>query len=189
MGTLHTGLVVDVPTQQALLTSTTWGAMPTGVLAETCSRRQPLSALTIVTANTTFAAIPLAKGTVVSNLTFWAIGAAGTPTHQLAGLYDSTFQTILATSADGTSGAWGANSAKTFAMTSPYTVTTEGLYYVALATVATTPPTIAGVAAGIAAQNLAAPPIAFTDTAHTISTALVAATASAGFGMMYCAVS
>lgn len=89
-------------------------------------------------------AIFLRAGTKVSNITFCsATTAAGTPTHYAFGLYN-TSGTLLASTADQTTTAWAANTVRSIAVGTPYTVLTTGLYYLAISVVATTVPTIKG---------------------------------------------
>lgn len=87
-------------------------------------------------------------GTSVTSVTFWsAVTAASAPTHYAFGLYNysATAPTLIGSSADQTSTAWGANTMLTLALTSgPFVVATSGLYYVALGMVATTVPTLKG---------------------------------------------
>lgn len=102
----------------------------------------------------TSVAILLFAGDTVTNLTFVSGGTAlGTGTHWWFALYDTaTTPNLLAQTADQTSTAWAANTAKTVALASPYAVTTTGIYYAAINVTATTPPTLAGssVQAGVA---------------------------------------
>jgi hypothetical protein len=89
-------------------------------------------------------AIWLQAGTVVSNIAFCsATTAASAPTHYCFALYDAS-RNLLCTTADQTSGAWAANTLKTLAVTSAYTVPTTGLYYLAFMMTATTVPTMKG---------------------------------------------
>lgn len=94
----------------------------------------------------TSTAVLLYAGDVVTNLTFISgATAAGTPTHWWFALYDTaSTPNLLGQSADQTSGAWAANTAKTLALASPYTVTTTGIYEAAVNVTATTPPTLVG---------------------------------------------
>jgi hypothetical protein len=71
-----------------------------------------------------------AAGDVVTNLNFLSGATAlSGPTHQFAGIATAG-RVVLAVSADGTSvGTWAANTAKAFAMGSPYTVTADGALY------------------------------------------------------------
>ena len=101
-----------------------------------------VSALT--TAVMTSAAIPLVAGQVVTNLTFIsATTATNTPTNYWFALY-SPAGALLRQTADQTSTAWGANTIKTLALGTTYTVTATGVYYAAIMVKATTPPTLAG---------------------------------------------
>lgn len=116
-----------------------WG--PTGCLAETIDRNVcPEVNATIPTASGTLfmMAIYLTAGMKVSNI-MWhsATTAAGTPTHWMFGLYDIS-RNLLATSADQLTAAWAANTMKTLAMATPYTVPSSGLYYIAMFMAATT---------------------------------------------------
>jgi hypothetical protein len=89
-------------------------------------------------------AIWLTAGTVISNISFFsATTAASVPTHYCFALYDIN-RNLLATTADQTSTAWAANTIKTLAVNSAYTVTTTGLYYLAFMMTATTIPTLKG---------------------------------------------
>ncbi|RLL66989.1 hypothetical protein [Streptomyces sp. Z26] len=89
-------------------------------------------------------ALFLHDGDTVSALTFISGGTAGASlTNQIAALY-STSGALLAQSADKTSEAWAADSAKTFALAAPYRVTKSGVYFAALAFAASTVPTLVG---------------------------------------------
>ncbi|GAQ52066.1 hypothetical protein [Streptomyces acidiscabies] len=89
-------------------------------------------------------ALYLQDGDVISNLTFVSAGTAGgSLTNQIAALYNGA-GALLAQSADKTSEAWAADTAKTFALTAPVRVTKSGVYYAALAVAATTVPTLVG---------------------------------------------
>jgi hypothetical protein len=82
----------------------------------------------------TSVAIPLEVGDVVTNLTFVSgATAAGTPTNWWFALYDtSATPALIAQTADQTSTAWAAHTAKTVALSAAYTVTTAGIYYAAI---------------------------------------------------------
>lgn len=120
---------------------------PTGTFRENVRRSEcggNLAALT--TQVMTSVAIYLEAGDVVTNLTFCsATTAAGTPTNWWFALY-STAATpaLLGQTADQTSTAWAANTPKTVALATPYTVTATGIYYAAIHVKATTPPTLLG---------------------------------------------
>lgn len=103
-------------------------------------------------------AIYLNSGTVVSNISYAsATTAAGTPTHYNFGLYSTAFSR-LATGTDQTSTAWAANTVKTLAMQSPYTVVNTGLHYVAYMMTASTMPTLKGSAAWVSGALRGQPP-------------------------------
>ncbi len=94
----------------------------------------------------TAVALYLEAGDVVTNLTFCsATTAAGTPTNWWFALYSSAATpALLGQTADQTSTAWAANTAKTVALAAPYTVPTTGIYYAAIMVKATTVPTLLG---------------------------------------------
>lgn len=120
---------------------------PTGMLRANLRRSEcggNLAALT--TQVMTAVALHLRAGDVITNLTFCsATTAAGTPTNWWFALYSSaSTPALLAQTADQTSTAWAANTAKTVALATPYTVPTTGVYYAAIMVKATTPPTLVG---------------------------------------------
>lgn len=88
----------------------------------------------------------LTAGDVVTNLTFHSgQTAAGTPTNYWAALYDTqATPALLAQSADQTSAAWAAFTAKTLALASPVTISKTGVYWAALMVKATTVPSLLG---------------------------------------------
>jgi len=89
-------------------------------------------------------AIYLQDGDTITNLTFISAGTAGgTLTNQIAALYSGA-GALLAQSADKTTEAWAADTAKTFALASPVRITKSGIYYAALAIAASTVPTLVG---------------------------------------------
>lgn len=134
-GVLQTGLMGN---------DQNWGI--SGSIAECMDRNQCPEVNTVIgtTGQIFVQAIFLRAGMKVSNISFFsATTAAGTPTHWNFGLY-TTGGSLLATCTDQTSTAWAANTLKTLAVQSAYTVLTTGLYYLALSVVATTVPTIKG---------------------------------------------
>ncbi|MGW3847182.1 hypothetical protein [Streptomyces fagopyri] len=89
-------------------------------------------------------ALYLQDGDLISNLTFISAGTAGgTLTNQIAALYNGA-GALLAQSADATSGAWAADTAKTFALATAQRITKSGIYYAALSVAASTVPTLVG---------------------------------------------
>lgn len=92
----------------------------------------------------TSTALYLEAGDVVTYLTFLSSStAAGTPTHWFFALYDPDLA-LIAQTADQTTTAWAADTAKKVALATAYTVLETGIYYAACMVTATTPPTLAG---------------------------------------------
>lgn len=86
--------------------------------------------------------IYLQKGWIVSSISFMSGTTAGASlTHCLFGVYD-TSRARLATSADDTTASWSANTYRTLSMTSAYTATATGLYYLGIMVAGTTVPTL-----------------------------------------------
>lgn len=80
----------------------------------------------------------LAKGDVVTNISFVSGNTAeNTPTHRAHALYDPAGN-LLSQSADQLTAAWAANSALKLALAAPQTITADGFYIVATTTTATT---------------------------------------------------
>jgi hypothetical protein len=129
---------------------------PSGVLRANLRRTEcggNLSALT--TAVMTSVGIYLEAGDVVTNLTFCsATTAAGTPANWWFALY-STASTpaLLGQTADQVDAAWAANTPKTLALATPYTVVTTGIHYAAIMVKASTPPTLLGAALNVNASG------------------------------------
>lgn len=120
----------------------------------------------------------LAAGTIVSNINLFSGGtAAGTPTNYFAGLYDPN-RNLVAQSANQTTGAWAANSAKAFAMTAPYTVPADGMYYIGFFMTATTLPTLKGGVAKTGGQLAALTPVLHGSSTTGLTTALPATAAT-----------
>jgi hypothetical protein len=87
------------------------------------------------------------KGLTITSLTFYSgTTAANSPTNQVASLYssDGTTLTRIATSADALTGAWAADTAKTFNMLAPVATPQATAVYAGLVVAATTAPTLTG---------------------------------------------
>lgn len=188
------GADVDAFTEKSLEHRSGANEAVTTAIAETFNRAGATTvATTLITTQGFYSAIQLAAGDVVSNITFWAVGASSSMTNQWAALYSGSRTGPLAISADATTTAISATAAVTYAMTTPYTVPVggDGLYYVMLGIVGSGLATFAGTA-GSPALNLKAPAVAFTDSGHTLSnpaSAPATATASAGYNSLYAFVS
>lgn len=145
-----------------------------GTVGETIPREVCAEVNTTVAASGTLnmQLVYLKAGTLVSNISLCsATTAAGTPTHYLFGLYDSSLN-LLATSADATTAAWAANTVKTLAMTTPYRVPTSGLYYIGYFMTATTVPTLKGHTGKTGGQLAAVAPIVSGTSSTGLTTAL-----------------
>lgn len=116
----------------------------TGTIAETISRNLCIESNTAILTSGTLVLYPvlLFAGQTVSNISFFsATTAAGTPTNQFFALY-SRRGALLARSNDDTTTAWPANTIKTLAMATAYTVQATDIYYVGIMVAATTVPTL-----------------------------------------------
>lgn len=127
---------------------------PSGMFRSTFPRRHIQSdvAAALTTQVMLSAAIALNTGDTVTNLTFVSgATAAGTPTNWWFALYSSAATpALLAQTADQTTTAWAANTAKTVALSTPQLISTSGIYYVAIMVKATTPPSLLCDVLGIA---------------------------------------
>lgn len=110
--------------------------------------RQPLDdkADALVTQVMTSVPIYLQAGDTVTNLTFISgATAAGTPTNYWFALYGpGATPALLAQTADQTTAAWAADTAKTLALATAYKVLVSGVYYAAIMVKATTVPSLVG---------------------------------------------
>jgi hypothetical protein len=105
-----------------------------------------------------YVAVPLYAGDVITRITVKnGATAATTPTHYRFALYSSAGARVAQT-ADQTTTAWAANTVKDITLTTSYTVTTTGTYYVGITATATTVPSLpvkvvapAGTSAGLLA--------------------------------------
>lgn len=126
---------------------------PSGLLTSNFTRREINADLSALTTQVMLSvAVPLQVGDLVTNITFKS-GAtgAGTPTNWWFALYDnSATPALLSQSADQTSTAWAANTAKTLALGTAQRVTASGVYYATVMVKATTVPTLIGVSVGLA---------------------------------------
>lgn len=127
---------------------------PSGLLTSNLPRRDATGNLSALTTQVMLSvALPLQAGDVVTNLTFVSGDtAANTPTNWWFALYDPA-GALIAQTADKTSTAWAANTAKTLPLATAYMVTTPGVYYAAIMVKATGCPTLVGVATQNAVMN------------------------------------
>lgn len=126
----------------------------TGCKAETFPRHlvPEINTALLSTGRLSLQAIGIRSGELLTSISFFsATTAAGTPTNQIFGLYDNTLA-LLRSSNNDTTTAWAANTRKTLSLTSTFTTTYTGLYYLGIMVTATTVPTIKGYTAITGAQ-------------------------------------
>lgn len=111
-----------------------------GLIAETMERAMTVNTLAPTSGDIYFGLVALRAGDVITNGWIKATAGGATFTQSLMGLYDAAGNR-LAVSAD-FSGALGTAGLKSVAFITPYTVTVEGAYYIAVMIQATTPPTL-----------------------------------------------
>ncbi|MFJ8049317.1 right-handed parallel beta-helix repeat-containing protein [Streptomyces luteogriseus] len=141
---------------------------------ETTSRLRCGTASTLVSGALYLVPVWLPKGLTISSITFVTGGtAAGTPTNQWFTLHNSS-RVALARTADNTTTAWAANTAKTLNIAqttagaaSSYTTTYTGLHYLGVMVAATTPPNLVGEGSMPAAVANAAPGFGPTNSGQT----------------------
>jgi hypothetical protein len=120
---------------------------PTGVLRESFPRWACTTDLTAPTTQVmTTVAVPLQAGDLISSITFKSgATAADTPTNWWFALYSSaSTPALLAQTADQTTTAWAANTAKTVALATAQLITEPGVYYAAFMMKATAVTTLIG---------------------------------------------
>lgn len=154
----------------------------TGALYETFDRDlcDEVNTAALSSGRLSLQAIYLPAGTTINSISFWsATTALATGTNQLFGLYDQNLN-LLRSSVNDTSIAWAANSRKTLSLTSAFTTTYSGLYYLGIMVAATTVPTLKGNTAKTGGQlNAGTPSMGGTSTTG-LTTALPATAASLG---------
>lgn len=123
--------------------SATW---PTGALMATTDRYALTTTAPLVSGRLHLVAIDLPKGLLITSITFVSSTTAlVTGTNQWFGLFDSS-RVPLRLTADDTSTAWAATTAKTLTLSSTFTTTYAGLHYIGIMVAAATVPTLSGTA-------------------------------------------
>lgn len=153
-----------------------------GALYETVSRNlvNEVNTALLSSGRLSLVAIWLPAGTTISSISFWsATTAAGTPTNQLFGLFDNSYN-LLRSSTNDTTTAWAANSRKTLSLTSTFTTTYSGIHYLGIMVTATTVPTIKGNTAKVGGQLSAGAPSMGGTSTTGLTTALPATAAAPG---------
>lgn len=158
------------------------GYVLSGALYETIDRNEcgEVNTAALSTGRLSLQAIYIPAGVTINSISFWsATTAAGTPTNQLFGLYDNNLN-LLRSSVNDTTTAWAANSRKTLALTSSFTTTYSGLYYLGIMVAATTVPTLKGNTAKTGGQLSAGAPSMGGTSTTGLTTALPATAAAPG---------
>lgn len=120
-----------------------------GLFRENVPRFQCNGNLSALTTEVMLAtAIHLDAGEIVTNLTFMsATTAANTPVNWWFALYsNASTPALMAQTADQTTTAWAANTAKTVALATAQRISESGIYYAAIMVKATAVPTLVGFA-------------------------------------------
>lgn len=158
---------------------------PVGVTSESIPRSHAAQSVTIAVASGTMqlAAVYLPANTIVNAVNF-VTGTTGSTgvSHNWAVLADNN-RKVLAVSADNTSADLVASTVQTYTLTTPFTTTYSGLYYIGFViAVGTTTPTMIGVtSAGSTLNNIAPKTAGASNVGATVPVA-VAATLTAVTG-------
>lgn len=145
-----------------------------GCKAESYPRQfvEEVNTALLATGRLSLQAIAIRAGELLTSISFWsATTALGTGTNQLFGLYDSALNLLRSSVNDGAT-AWGANTRKTLNLTSSFTTTYSGLYYLAIMVTATTVPTLKGRTAKTGGQLGASAPVLHGTSNTGLTTAL-----------------
>lgn len=162
---------------------------PAGSLYETIPRQSgvivSIANTLIVNQRLNLFAINIATIETITSISFMTSGATALAggAHQIFGLYDDSAGTssgtayaLLRGTSDATNAAWGQSTVKTLNLTSTYTTTRTGAFYIGILLDATTLPTLQGVSASPAALTVLSPSISN----HTTATNLTARPNPAG---------
>ncbi len=119
----------------------------TGVIAETLSRLNTTigNVAPLTSGQLYLQACWLRKGDVITSITFFSgTQAAVAPLNQVFSIYNGS-RALIGQTADDTSTAWAANTAKTLSFATPVTIQTTGLHYIGISVaVTTTVPSLSG---------------------------------------------
>jgi hypothetical protein len=138
-------------------------------IAETFPRWAITANAAVATNQWAATAIYLPAGLRVVGITMFSGGTAlGTGVHQWFGLWDSGLA-LLGGSADDTSTAWAAHTAKRLTLTTPLTTTYAGRYFVGAGFTATTVPTLACISPPSGATRVLTPYFSVWDIATALT--------------------
>lgn len=162
--------------------------MPSGAIAETCSRAFATGTVTPVTGRAeVLGAVGVPADIPVTNISLVTSSVAiSGASNQWVALVDAATLAVVAKSQDRTNTAWSANAVKTFTFSPAYTPSADSMLLVVFVAVATTMPTLrgggtVGTITGIAPVLCGASTTGLTDPASLGGT-LGAITASASVG-------
>lgn len=166
---------------KTLLRNQSW--MPTGAFSETFPRDNRGDACGLTSTGLLYLAggLLIPANQTVTSVTFVSSStAAGTPTNWWFCIVDQSLN-VLRKTADQTTTAWAANTAKTLALATTYTPTVDTPVYAGVLVVATTVPTFVGsvVTAGGSGHTALAPKMAGQSTGSLTTPASLGATAAA----------
>jgi hypothetical protein len=131
---------------------------PTGALGQTHDRTASTSTQALTSGRLYVVGYDFRAGDVVTSITFYSTATAiSGGTHGWAAVFTSGI-VPLGQSTDDTSVAWAASTAKTFTMSAPVVIPSDGFGYLGLMIAATTPPSVECTVPGSASQ-LAAPAV------------------------------
>lgn len=138
----------NTATSAVVLAGVSQNVEPASCVAETFSRKGLANVAPLSTGRLSVQAIKLRKNQIVTSISFLSgTQAAVAPTAWLFSLFaPGVGGARLGQSADQTSTAWAASTLKTLALTTPYTVTATGIYYVGIHMAAGTVVSLAGIA-------------------------------------------
>jgi len=151
---------------------------PAGALSITMDRRLiASSAIPALTSGTLrLTAVWLPKGTVVTSISYLCGVAVTGLTNRWFSLFDAS-RALLRTTADN-AGTWNAGSPLTIPLSSTYTVPSDGLYYLGICEVATTPTQLRGVGSTTSSGMAIAPILNGDSTASLTNAASTPSTAA-----------
>jgi hypothetical protein len=165
------GNILQSDTVDGVQWTTPWhkAFVPTNALAENFPRILGLgaNAAALTTQRMYMGAIYLPDNLLITSISFVSGGTAlVTGVNQWFALYDSSLNLLRQTN-DDTSTAWGANTVKTLNLSTTFTTTAAGMYYIGIMVNATTVPTLRSFAGATATTLYGIAPILFGQTSDT----------------------
>lgn len=129
--------------------------LPDGVHSSNMAPTTIVNAVSsLVSARLSLVRCPVKKGRQINGISFFSVGAAAVPLHQVFSLYNTDLTLIGTTQSDGVAG-WAANTRKRLALINPYIPPADGWVYVGISVNATTVPTLGGISTALQITALA----------------------------------